>query len=125
MINHIQVILHDRNVRLMKFEFNGGELFVNLNDTDYSVLKYSIVISKFVFKPSQQCFDGQTRERCVDKCIIESVVKRRYCFPMKYLAHHVKSDLKPCDYYSYINDTEFDPSIKCKRFCDLKTECYK
>ena len=120
------VHMHSRKSLIYQAKSKSSLVF-GINQTDYCLLKYSIVVSKVMFKPFNQCFVGQTREECVDKCMIDYYINKYGGYPSMYLAYQDNSSLrfKLGMLEKMRNNSEFDPNIKCKRFCDLKTECYK
>ena len=86
-------------------------------------IKYRKVIVEFKFRPyDKPCFDGKTRDECIDQCLIDNMVRRMGMYPWAYLASELAnkslrfSTLKDIR-QSIINGT-------CVDSCGLNTDCY-
>ena len=110
--------LHQRDYVFYK---NGASsLFINSNKTNRGIIEYNVVIVKYMFEPFGGCFDGQTGEHCIDKCVIEG-----------YIAHFGEY---PGDYFTKDKlNLKFSPQIfstqssteRCKVKCNAKKVCYQ
>ena len=83
-----------------------------------------MVIVKYMFEPFGGCFEGQTAEHCIDKCVIEDNIAQYGEYPLGYL---IKDRLNLKFSRFDWNKLQFiaNSSERCKLKCNVKKVCYQ
>ena len=116
-------MFHSRDKVFYRNDNKMGTL-IDLKEPDIFLMKYSVITLMFKFRPIGGCFEGQTRDECISECVVNEFVDKFKKHPERAMTKQVNSTLKfGYNHFKDFNDT--NPEPKCRRICNLKTECIK
>ena len=123
--NHdlVAVYVHPRDYKFHQNNYKRVMVY-DLNEPYTCLIKYNEIIIKYKFEPFGGCFEGQTRDVCISKCVVNEMIEKSNEYPLRYLTNNRNSSLRfGKSYFSVLNYS--NPEPKCRQICGLKNECYK